>query len=60
MPTDLEVSLLAAIVADPSHRWSGLSRHASSEAVQVSEVVDEVVDEDDDSVYNHLFEQQES
>jgi hypothetical protein len=54
MPTELELSLLAVIAADPSHRWSGSSFHASSEAVHLSEVVDEVDDKDDDSVYNLL------
>jgi hypothetical protein len=55
MPTELELSLLAAIAEDPSHRWSGLSSHASSEAVHlVSEVVDEVDDKDEDSVHNLL------
>jgi hypothetical protein len=51
MPTDLEFSVVAAIAADPRHRWSGLSRHAASEAVHTPEVVDEV-DEDDESLYN--------
>jgi hypothetical protein len=54
MSTELELSLLAAIAADPSHCWSGLSFHASSEAVHLSEVVDEVDDKDDDSVYDLL------
>ena len=54
MPTELELSLLSVIAADPSHHWSGLSFHASSEAVHLSEVVDEVDDKDDDSVYNLL------
>ena len=60
MSTALELSLLAAIAADPSHRWSGLSRHASSQAVHVSEVVDEVdnEDDDDDSAY-HIFDSSE-
>jgi hypothetical protein len=54
MSTELELSLLAAIAADPSHRWSGLSFHASLEAVHLSEVVDEVDDKDDNSAYNLL------
>jgi hypothetical protein len=54
MPTELELSLLAVIAAKPSHCWCGLSCHASLEAVHVSEVVDEVDDEDNDSVYNLL------
>jgi hypothetical protein len=54
MPTELELSLIAAIAADPSHRWSGLSFHASLEAVHLPEVVDEVDDKDNDSVYNLL------
>jgi hypothetical protein len=54
MPTELELSLLAAIATDPGHRWSGLSFHASSEVVHLSAVVDEVDDKDDDSVYNLL------
>jgi hypothetical protein len=56
MPTDLEFSVVAAIAADPRHRWSGLSRHAAPEAVHTPEVVDEVDDEvddeDDESLYN--------
>jgi hypothetical protein len=54
MPTELELYLLAAIAADPSHRWSGLSFHASSDALHLSEVVDEVDNKDDNSVYNLL------
>jgi hypothetical protein len=54
MPTELELSLLAAIAADPSHRWSGLAFHASLEAVHLSEVVDEGDNKDGNSVYNLL------